>query len=177
MKKIPAGIIEGIEAFWFDNEKWIIAGGMVMRFDEAPVFLQNYIVEIFRHDERSRNYLDKLGEKGFSKQFDMWYRCVVGALDETPDFADGNLNADAYNHACTDYKCPHRGKLCSLTAGLKNYEVESLAVLKQGKTIKQAAGELCISIPGLKSRVEKLKEKLKAENMAQLIAKAVEFGI
>ena len=101
-----------------------------------------------------------------------WYHCRIGALDESPDFIDGRLNADAYNHMCTDYDCPLRGKLCSLSTGLKNYEAETIAVLEEGLTIEQAADKLCVSVAGLKSRIEKLREKLNAKNMAELIAKA-----
>lgn len=175
--KIPAGIIEGTEAFWFDNEKWLIHQGEAMRFKDAPIKLRDMIAEMFLRDKQSIAYLTKIGVTAFSKSFEMWYKCVVGALDETPDFADGNLTADDYNHACTDYKCPHRGHLCSLTPGLKNYEIETLVALKKGETIEHTASALFVSVPGLKSRIEHIKEKLGATNMASMIAKAVEFGI
>ncbi len=175
--KLPAGIIEGTEAFWFDSEKWLIHKGQAMKFTDAPTKIQNMVAEMFLKDTRSRDYLQKIGMVKFSEAFDMWYRCVVGALDETPDFKAGNLCADSYNHFCTDYKCHHRGKLCSLKLGLKNYEVETIVALKEGKSIERTALMLCISLPGLESRIEKIKEKLVATNMASLIAKATEMGI
>ena len=176
-KKLPAGIMEGTEAFWYNDEKWVVHEGKVMLFTEAPVKVQNMIAMAFLKDKKSRAYLEKIGYTSFSKSKDRWYKCVLGALDEMPDFINGKFTPDAYNHTCTDYTCPHRGKLCSLGPGLKNYEVETVVALKKGKTIKETALELFISEAGLKSRVEKLKEKLKAENMAQMIAKAVELGI
>ena len=175
--KLPAGIIEGTEAFWYNNEKWLIHEGVSMLFIQAPTKIQNMVVEIFRKDNRSQHYLVSQGLVQFSEQFDRWYQCVIGALDETPDFINGNLNADAYNHSCTDYSCPLRGKLCSIATGLLNYEVETITVLKQGLTIDQAADELCISVSGLKSRIEKIREKLAAKNMAEMIAKAVRYRI
>jgi DNA-binding CsgD family transcriptional regulator len=176
-KKLPAGILEGTEAFWYNGEKWVIHEGKVMRFTEAPVKIQNMIALAFLKDKKSRAYLEKIGYTAFSKAMDRWYKCVIGALDEMPDFIDGKFTPDAYNHTCTDYTCPHRGKFCSLEPGLKNYEVETVVALKRGKTIKETAADLFISEAGLKSRVEKLKEKLQAENMAQMIAKAVGLGI
>jgi len=175
--KIPAGIFEGVESFLFDNEKWLIHNGQAQRFEDATLKVKCIITDAFLKDETSKSYLKKIGITAFSEGFEMWYRCVVGALDETPDFKDGNLAADAYNHACKDYDCPHRGRLCSLTAGLKNFEVKTLAALKKGETIEHTAESLFMSVPGLKSRIEVIKEKMGATNMASLIAKAVEFGI
>ncbi len=175
--KLPAGLIEGTEAFWFDNEKWVIHNGQTLRYNEAPTKIKQMIQTAFMNDEPSHKILKQAGINTLNETFDRWYRCVVGALDESPDFVDGNLNADAYNHSCADHTCQLRGKLCSLATGLKNYECETIAALKKGETIEQAADELCMSVAGLKSRIEKLKEKLEAKNMAQLIAKATRIGI
>ena len=175
--KVPAGIFKGTEAFWYEGQKWVIHQGVTMLFNEAPTKIQNMIAEAFLADTRSRDILRAEGITKFSEAFDRWYRCVIGALDEAPDFRDGNLNADAYNHMCTDYQCPLRGKLCSLATGLKNYEVETIIALKLGHSIEETARMLCISLPGLKSRIEKLKEKLNATNMASLIAIASKIGI
>lgn len=175
--KLPAGILKGTEAFWYGGEKRLIHEGQSMKFSNAPVKLQNMIAETFLADTRSRDILRNEGITKFSEAFDRWYRCVIGALDEAPDFNNGNLNADAYNHMCTDYSCPLRGKLCSLATGLKNFEVETIIALKLGHSIEETAQMLCISLPGLKSRIEKLKEKLNATNMASLIANASKIGI
>lgn len=176
-KKLPAGIFEGVEAFWHNGEKWVIAGGMVSRFNEAPAKIQNMIAEAFLADKKSRNYLQKMGITSFEKGMDMWYKCVVGALDCTPDFLKDKFTPDAYNSTCTDYDCPHRGKFCSLGPALKNYEVATIAALKGGFTIEQTATLLYISPAALKSRLNVIKEKLHARNMASMMARAAEIGI
>lgn len=176
-KKLPAGILEGTEAFWHENEKWVIHEGRTMKFHEAPGYVQRAIANAFLNDTKSRNYLCRIGVTKFSTAFEMWYKCVIGAIDETPDFLNGKFTPDAYNRTCTDYNCQHRGKLCSLQPGLKNYEVATISALKGGFTMEQTASMLCISLPGLKSRVEKIKEKLGASNMASMIANADAFGI
>jgi len=176
-KKLPAGILEGTEAFWHKSEKWVIHEGRTMLFHDTPGKVQRAFAVAFMNDTRSRTYLRRIGVNKFSSAFNMWYKCVIGALDKTPDFIDGKYTPDAYNNSCIDYDCPHRGKFCSLGPGLKNFEVQTVVALKKGKTIKDTATELFISEAGLKSRVEKLKQKLRAENMAQMIANAVEFGI
>lgn len=175
--KLPAGILEGTEAFWYNGEKMVIHNGHTTRFDEAPSQVRNMIKTAFLADRVSHKVMGTVGIVHPGEAFDKWYHCVIGALDEAPDFVNGNLNADAYNHFCSDYDCPLRGKLCSLATGLKNYEVETIAELKKGETIEQAADKLCMSVAGLKSRIEKLKEKFSAKNMAELIAKATRLGI
>jgi hypothetical protein len=174
---IPAGIIEGTEAFWFNNQKWLIHEGKATKFEDAPVKVQNMIAMAFLNDKKSRDYLKKMGVTAFSKGMDMWYRCVLGALDGTPDFKNGKFTPDAYNSACTDTKCPHRGKFCSLGPALKNFEVATIDALKGGFTIEQTATLLFISPATLKSRLEKIKEKLGARNMASMMARATELGV
>lgn len=175
--KLPAGLFEGTEGFWTKKQKWVIHEGRVMKFTEAPTTVQNMIANTFLKDKRSQAILKKAGITKFSEAFDVWYRCVIGALDETPDFFNGKFNADAYNNSCTDYDCPYRGKLCSLDTGLNNIEVKTIVALREGKTIEKTAQELYLSHAGLKSRVEKLKIKLDAPNTVSLIAKATRIGI
>lgn len=174
---LPAGIIEGTEAFWYNDEKWLIHEGAVMHFTEAPAKIQNMIANLFLNDDHSRDYLRKIGITSFREGFDMWYRCVIGALDQTPDFKDGNLTADVYNHACLDMDCPHRGRFCSIGPGLRNYEVATIKYLKMGFSIEHTAEIMCISTAGMKSRLEKIKELFGASNMASLIAIASGYGI
>lgn len=175
--KLPAGIMEGTEAFWHNNEKWLIHDGRAIKFCNAPASLQRMIADRFLADKQSISYLKSIGITGFTAGFERWYRCVIGAIDETPDFDSGRFVPDAFNTSCNDYDCPHRGRLCSMATGLKYYEVATISALKGGFTETQTAALLCISVAGLKSRIEKIKEKLGATNMASMMAKAVEFGI
>ena len=174
---IPAGIIEGVEAFWYNNEKWVAFDGKVLRYHDAPGRIQRMIITACLNDKKSREYMKKCGVEKLSEAFDWWYKCIVGAWDRTPDFLNGKFTADAYNHSCKDFNCIHRGEFCSLAPGLKHWEVATINALKLGFNFEKTALLLHISLPGLKSRIEKIKEKLKAKNMASLIAKAAEFGI
>jgi len=175
--KLPAGILAGTEAFWFEGEKMVIHNGHTTTFDQAPSSVRNMIKNAFLADKRSHKIMAQHGLTKASEVFSKWYHCVIGALDSAPDFIDGNLNADAYNHMCTDTECPMRGKLCSIAIGLSGYEVETIKAMQEGMTMEQAADRLCLSVPGLKSRIDKLKEKLDAKNMAELIAHATRLGI
>ncbi|MFV0376877.1 MAG: response regulator transcription factor [Mangrovibacterium sp.] len=174
---LPAGFAGNTEGFWRKGQKWLIHEGTLMPFTEAPTRVQNMIVEHFSSDTVARRILDEQGIRGFSAQFDAWYKCRAGALDHTPDFRNGVFTADAYNNACTDYHCPLRGKLCGVQTGLKNYEAETLKLLAEGLTICQVANKMCVSYAGMKSRVEHLKEKLGASNLPNLIARATQIGI
>lgn len=174
---IPAGIFSGIEALYHEGEKWVIANGTTQRFHESPSSIQQPIWKAFMSDKQSLAYLAKMGITKASEAFDWWYKCVIGGLDHIPDLLNGKLIPDAYNNMCGDFQCAHRGRLCSRATGLKNYEVETLAALKTGESIERAASLLCISHNGLKSRIEKIKEKLHVPNMAALMAKSSAFGI
>ena len=174
---IPAGIIEGTEPFWFDNEKWVIHEYEIMRYHESPGSVQRMIANAFMNDKKSRSYLKKIGVVGFTEAFEWWYKCVIGGLDHIPDFLNGKFTPDAYNNLCTDYDCPHRGRFCSLATGLKSHEVKTIRELKKGKSIAATASDLHVSTAGIKSRVENIKVKLETPNMASMMAKAAELGI
>jgi len=175
--QMPAGIFSGIEAFWYDNQKWIIANGQVKLFDECDSTIQQPIWQAFLADKQSHAYLKKIGITKASETFERWYRCVVGGLDSVPDFDRGRFTPDKFNNMCTDTTCTLRGILCSRAAGLKNYEVETLGALKQGESMERTASRICVSLPGMKSRVEHIKQKMNVTNMAALMAKTAELGI
>ena len=177
---IPAGILKGIESFFDEDtqKSWVIFNGKAMPFSEAPGWVQRLFAKAFMNDLWSRNYLKtKMNITAFSEGFEKWLKCRAGGLDNVPDFNQGSFVADGYNNACKDYNCPHRGKFCSLKAGLNSIEEETIRVLQEGNTIQEAAKILIISVLGLKSRIEKIKEKLDASNMASMIAKASKLGI
>jgi len=174
--QIHAGIFSGIEAFYFEGEKWVIANGSVKRFHECDSSIQQPIWKAFMADKQSMAYIAKLGITKASEVFERWYRCVVGGLDSVPDFGI-RFTPDAFNNLCTDHKCPHRGLLCSRATGLKNYEVETISELKRGESVERASHRLFISPRGMKSRVEKIKEKMNVPNMAALMVTATQLGI
>lgn len=176
-RNMPAGLFEGVEAFWHNGEKWILAAGHRMRFNDAPIKLRNMIANTFLHDEPSKTYFRKIGVTGFSKAFDMWYRCVVGALDSTPDFIKGRYTPDQFNTACNDIDCPHRGKLCGAKTAINNQDIQTLTALAMGENFRNTAAYLYITEAGLKSRVTKLRQKLEAKNTPALTARAAQIGI
>ena len=175
---IPAGIFgHGIEGYWYKNEKWVLAHGKNYRYNEAPTAVKTAIQRAFMNDRKSLAYLAKMGLKKANEIFDRWYQCVIGGLDSMPDILNETLTPDSFNNMCSDSKCPHRGKLCSRALGLRNYEVETIATLQAGESIENAASRLCVSYTGLKSRVEKIKDKLHVRNMAELMAVSGHIGI
>lgn len=175
--QIPAGLITGIEAFWYKNEKMVIANGTVSRYENAHPEVQKLVYEAFARDTESLNYLSKIGINSFPDTFDRWFKCVVGGLDHVPDILSDKFTPDTYNNLCNDTSCNHRGKLCSRSVGLKNYEIETLVALKQGVSIETAALTLYVSIPTIKSRLEKIKQKLQVPNMAALMVRTTQLGI
>lgn len=181
-KNIPAGILEGVEAFCTKNEngdieKWLIINRVVIPFEQAPGKIQRMFGKLFILDKTGQQYLQQMGLSAFRESFDQWYFCLFGALDSTPDIVNGQLSPDAFNSACSDHNCRFRGKFCGLQSKLMNYEVSTLSALKQGMSISEAAEALCITDAAVKSRIVVLKEKMGAKNMAMLTANAAQYGI
>lgn len=174
---IPAGIFSGIEAFWYNDEKWVIAHGEVRRFDECDSSIQQPIWKAFLNDKQSLGYLSKIGIKKASESFDRWFRCVVGGLDAIPDVLNDKFTPDTFVNTCADNHCPHRGKLCSCAAGLLNYEVETIAALQTARNMQHAAESIHISLPAIKSRIEKLHIKLDVNNSIAMMHRAAQLGI
>lgn len=174
---IPAGIISGTEAFWYENQKWIIHNGHTYKFEDAPGAVQRQIADAFMADKRSINMLKNIGITTFTAGFDRWYKCVVGALDSEADFENDTFKPDVYNSSCNETDCVLRGKLCGTKQKLQYYEVATIDALRAGYTMEQASALLCVSLPGLKSRIQKIREKLNVPNMASMMAIAGEIGI
>lgn len=175
--QIPAGIFSGIEAFWHNGEKWVIANGTVQRFHEAPSTVQQPIWRAFTNDKQSLAYLAKMGLTKASETFDKWYRCVIGGIDHVPDILNDKFSPDAYNNMCADHTCPHRGRLCSRATNLKNFEIETIVALKSAKNMKQAAEAIHVSLPAIKSRIAKMHINLNVPNTVALMATATQLGI
>jgi hypothetical protein len=168
----------GIEPFYYEREKWVLAGGSVIRFHEADSQIQQPIWHAFRSDKQSLAYIcTKMGIKAATETFETWYRCVVGGIDRVADLNDGKFTPDAFNNLCTETDCPHRGKLCGRAVGLKSDDVKTIRQLMAGKSMEQAAESLFISLPAVKSRVAKLHEKLGVTNTTAMVTRAASIGI
>lgn len=176
VQNVPAGIFSGIEAFWHEGEKWVIANGAVKRFHECDSSIQQPIWKAFLNDKKSLDYIAKMGIKKATEVFDTWYRCVVGGLDHVPDFGI-KFTPDAYNNMCADTQCTHRGRLCSCATGLKNFEIETINALKSARNMEHAASAVHVSLPAMKSRISKLHEKFEVTNTVALMAKTSQLGI
>ena len=176
---IPAGLIgDGIEGFYFEQKKMVIVNGSVFEYNNAPTEAKIAIQRAFANDRESLAYMaTKMNIKSANEMFDWWYRCVIGGLDHVADIRNEKLTPDAYNNTCTDTTCRHRGLFCSRASGIRSHEVETIMMLKEGKSMETAAGELCVTLPAVKSRVEKLKEKFNAPNVVALVAIGTQMGI
>ena len=64
-----------------------------------------------------------------------------------------------------------------MSAGLKGYEVDTLREVMTGRTMKEVADRLCVSVATVKSRVEKLKDRHAVTNVVALAVMAAELGI
>lgn len=176
---IPFGIVEGVEPFWFNNEKWVLLNNQFpVKYHETSGENQRLIADACKDDKPSLAYINKkMKVTAKSGEFNIWYKCVVGGLDYVPDLLKGKFTPDAYNNMCSDYNCLHRGKLCGVASGLRSHHVQAIIALKKGKSVAATASDLCISTAGLKSRIEVIKIKLDAPNLPSMMAKAVEIGI
>lgn len=177
---IPAGLTgDGIEAFTRDGKKYIIAEGRCTTFEAAKPEHQRHFATLFQKDKEAQHYMKtRMGIVGFMDSFNMWFNCKFGGLDGTPDLDnDGNLiSFDAYQNTCAEQNCPHRGKFCSKLVGLKSHEIQLIRELAQGETIEQAAHNVCISHAGAKSKLETIKSKINAPNLAAVMTRTAAMG-
>lgn len=175
---IPAGIFRGTEVFVYEKVIYAIYEGRRMRFEELPGMEKRQFVNEYLADKEGQCFIrDTFGIVGFESGFKMWLFCKFGSLDGDPDCIDGKITPDTYNSVCSRTDCPGRGKFCGVAAGLKGYEVETLREIIGGNTAKEVADKLCVSVPAVKSRIEKMKDHYSVTNIVALAALAAQMGV
>lgn len=175
---IPAGIFRGTEVFVYEKMIFAIYGGRRMCFEELPSMEKRQFINEYLEDKEGQRFIQNtFGIVGFESGFKQWLFCKFGSLDGEPDEIDGKITPDFYNNVCTKTDCPGRGKFCGVGAGLKGYEVETLREILSGKTAKEIADKLCVSVSAVKSRIEKLKDNYSVTNIVALAALAAQMGI
>jgi hypothetical protein len=99
-------------------------------------------------------------------------------LDHESDISEkGEINPDYFNNTCNDLDCPHRGKFCGTRSTLKNFQVKTLRVLENSCSLNEASDMLCISVPGIKNRVNELKYILNSNKLSGITAIGARLGI
>lgn len=176
--KIPAGIFNGTEIFAANGTIYAMYHGNRLLFEELPSLEKRSFIADYIADKEAQKFIrDTFGITGFESGFKQWLFCKFGSLDGEPDSIDGRITPDKFNSACTRTDCPGRGKVCGKVSGLKGYEVATLQQVVAGRNTKEAADNLHVSVPGMKSRIIKLKSRFAAANIVVLAAKAVDMGI
>lgn len=177
-KLIVERMMQGIEPFYINGEKWVDAFGRKTKFEDADDSVKLEIIRCYENDLQSAKYMKGvLKINGEDESFETWYRCVVGGLDNEPDIINGKFYPDKFNNLCIKDVCDHRGKFCGTRSGLRDYEVQTLIALKTGNSSQKTAEMIHVSHAGIKSRIENLKVKLGAGNMAALISIVSDFGV
>lgn len=175
---IPQWLTDGgVEVFSHNGKTYLMIDNARVAFDDAPAEYREFFEEMFLADKQGRHYLKAvLGITSQAEGFDRWMFCKFGGIDKASDLIDGRLVPDVYNNVCTDRNCPLRGKFCGSSSNLTSIDVQTVKVLSEGKTIENVALKLFLSIPGAKSRINALKEKTGAANMAQLMTITARLG-
>ena len=173
LTNIPAGIFHGTEVFYIGTEAFALHEGIVTTFEDLPSMIKRVFFSAFAKDKKVRHFHEsELNITSVEAQFKQWLFCSFGALDSTPDYLNGKLIPDSFNSACKRKNCPGRGRFCCKASSLKDHEVATLQEIISGKSVKQIADTLHLSVPGTRSRINKLRDKLNAGNMAALAANA-----
>lgn len=176
--KVPAGFFVGTEIFAHQEQIYAVKNGCLTLFEDLPSMEKRQFIDVYLQDKEGQRFIrDTFGIVGFESGFKKWLFCKFGSLDGDPDTLDGKITPDVYNSVCTKTDCPGRGKFCGGESSLKGYEVETLRELKAGKTAKEIADVLNVSVPAVKSRIEKLKERFAVANVVALIATVTELGV
>lgn len=176
--RIPAGIFNGIEVFVYAGQLYAIYEGRSMIFQDLPSVEKRNFIQKYIDDKEGQDFIQKhFGISGFEAGFKQWLFCKFGSLDGNPDSIDNNIAPDSYNSACLRTNCPGRGKFCGTSSGLNGYQIETIQQIAGGKTIKETANYLHLSVSAIKSRLEKIKTIMAASNIVVVVAKSTELGV
>lgn len=176
--KLPAGLFKGTEIFVEDYEIYAMYQGQCMAFENLPSMEKRAFLNEYLLDKEGQKFIkEKLGVTGFESGFKQWLYCKFGAMDGEPDLLNGKITPDKFNSACHRKDCPGRGVFCGQASGLKSHDVETLHEVVTGYPVKQIADHLNLSDAAVKSRIEKLKERMEVPNTAALAAKSAGLGI
>lgn len=176
--RIPAGIFTGTEIFAYKGQIYGIHQGTRMLFQDLPGMEKRNFIQMYIEDKAGQTFIQKhFGIIGFESGFKQWLFCKFGSLDGNPDYINGDITPDSFNSACKRTDCPGRGRFCGTVSGLNGAHIETIKQITAGKTIKETANALNLSIPAVKSRLEKIKLVLAASNIVTVGVKATELGI
>lgn len=176
--KLPAGLFSGLEIFFVNDKCYALRNGVTLEFNTLPEDEKTMFHDEYIEDVKGQLFLrNNFGITGFEAGFRQWLFCKYGALDGKPDLINNKLSTDSYNSACKRLNCPGRGKFCGEVSTLKQHEVETLRHLAAGKSAKEIAETLNVSVAAIKSRLEVLKERFCVPNAVALVAVVTEFGI
>ena len=175
---IPEWLNSGAEVYFYKDEIVLNIEGKKVAFNHCPAEYKEVFESEFAADKEAQRFLKhEFGLTNYEQAFQQWLFCKFGGIDNTSDLNNkGKLTPDKFNNVCTDADCPHRGRFCGVRSKLNTYDVQTVRVLSEGKTIEKAATTLFLSIPGAKSRINAIKEKTGMLNMAQLMMFAAKVG-
>jgi len=176
---IPQWLFQGVEAFTHNGQKYLIIDGKNMLFHQAPGMYQQFFADCFIADKKAQRDLKLFwGITSFEEGFEKWFSCKFGGIDHIADTNNMlDLTPDIYNNTCAETNCPHRGRFCGKTSRLNSWDIQTIQVFGSGHTIQEAAKILCLSIAGVKSRINAIRDKTGARNMAQLISITAHKGV
>ena len=176
---IPAGIFGGCELLIHQNQNFALHNGSLIKPNELPVQVEQLVFDHYKQNKKAHKYLKQMGYPGVKTGYEKYKSCLFGGFDSVPDvdLKTGAVTPDFFNASCTSETCQFRGKLCGTASAISKDDYKTLIEIISGNSAKIAASGLHLSTAGLKSRIEKLKEKLDAVNIAELAYKAAQLGI
>lgn len=158
-------VIPKIHSLWREHGK---------RTDNAILYTSfNY--RICNKDDRYIHLLDESSIRGYTQEGEpLW---LLGAAYQNPDFAFRGITLNAFYkdaegraHQVFHKRYPRKNLLT-------DREVEMLTLFKIGKTSKELAGELHLSVHTINTHRQNILKKLETTSIMEAIFKAEEFGL
>ena len=85
---LPAGIVEDVELFYFNNQKWVLCKGKLTAFNNAPELVQRMVHEAFENDSKRQLASGEISKEKYETYFDAWYHRQVGYFGDDPSEMD-----------------------------------------------------------------------------------------
>lgn len=175
---IPAGVFPtdtraNIFACHETKKVFFIQGGKVNHFKDLPNEYKKQITTRFLQDPCARK---ELGHMGFTAGIEKYAKCMFGALDAVPDFAENGQLQTNDNYRCSDNcKCMFwkSKKIIYQKEEFTNRQLQCLELIAKGLTDIEIADQMQITVNGLSDYKRRLQKKLNTYCKTSTAVKAI----
>lgn len=174
--KFPAGIDEGFEIYLHNNKVRVLNNGVRMEYTQLPDSTRAIFIREFNYDRNLLMTLQRMGCESGEEMELRFVGCRYGAINGTPDLSGSETTADA---PCCEHMpyCPGYGTVCLIPEKLSRKEFLVAGYIGRGKLDKEISHLLGITLPTVRTYIDRLHRKLNMNNRVEIALWAQNLGI